>query len=68
MNFESGIKELEEIIIKLESGQAGFNEASSLFERGAQICKQLNASLEEAKGKVTVIREQLGALIEEELN
>ena len=68
MSFEQGMKELESIIEKLESGSAGFEEATSLFERGAEICKQLNKSMEDAKGKVTIIREELGLLIEQDLN
>lgn len=66
MNFEDGMKELEDIIYKLEDGNTKFDEATKLFERGAEICKTLNRNLEETKGKITIIREELGALIEEE--
>lgn len=65
MNYEDNLKELEEIIKKLESGEVKFDEATTLFERGAEICKLLNKSFEEVKGKISVIREELGALIEE---
>lgn len=67
MNFEEGMKELEEIIYKLEDGETKFDDATKLFERGAEICKFLSKNLEETKGKITVIREQLGSLIEEEI-
>lgn len=66
MNFETGMKELEDIIYKLEDGSTKFDEATKLFERGAEICKELNKNLEETKGKITIIRDELGALIEEE--
>ncbi len=68
MNYEDGIKELEEIIYKLEDGNTKFDEATKLFERGAEICKELSKKLEETKGKITIIRETLGSLIEEDLN
>lgn len=67
MNFEEGMKELEQIILKLEDGETKFDEATTLFERGAEICKILNKNLEEAKGKVTIIREELGCLLEEDM-
>ena len=68
MSYEDGIKELENIIQKLESGDLKFDEASEMFERGAQICKQLNEKFEGVKGKVAVIREALGSLIEENMD
>ena len=66
MNFEEAMKELEDIIYKLEDGETKFDEATKLFERGAVLCKQLNKNLEDVKGRVTVIREELGAILEEE--
>ena len=68
MNYEEAMKELDEIITKLEDGNTEFDEASKLFERGAELCKLLNKSLEQTKGRVTVIREELGAILEENLN
>ena len=69
MDYEQNIKELEDIIQKLESGDVKFDEASKLFERGAEICKTLSKMFDETKGKITVIREELmGILKEEELN
>ena len=68
MNFEEKVKELENIIQQLESGEIGFNDATILFEKGSEICKTLSKEIDEAKGKVTIIRETLGSMIEEELN
>ena len=69
MSYEEKMAELEEIINKLESGDVKFDEATNLFERGAFLCKELSKSFDEAKGKVTIIREELmGLLKEEELN
>lgn len=67
MNYEDLMKELEDIIQKLESGETKFDDAEIMFERGAEICKELNKKLEETKGKVTVIREELGAILEEDM-
>ena len=67
MSYEQLTKELEDIISKLEDGETKFDDATNLFERGAEICKILNKTLEQTKGRVTVIRQELGALLEEEL-
>ena len=66
MNYESNINELEEIISKLESGEVKFDDATKLFERGSEICKNLAKTFEEAKGKVGVIREDLMGILKEE--
>ena len=66
MDYEKQIKELEEIIEKLESGEIGFDEAVKMFEVGAEICKNLSKMFETAKGKVSVIREELMGILNEE--
>ena len=65
MSYEECMKELESIIQKLEDGDVKFDEASALFERGASLCKELNEKFKQAKGKITVITETLGAMLEE---
>ena len=67
MNYEDEMKELEQIIAKLESGEAKFDEAIGLFEKGANLCQSLNTKFNDAKGRITVIKNTLGALIEEDL-
>lgn len=69
MDYEQNVKELENIIQKLESGDVKFDEATRLFEKGANICKELSKTFDDAKGKVAVLREELmGLLKEEEMN
>lgn len=69
MDYEQKMKQLEDIIERLESGEAKFDEATLLFEQGANLCKELSSQFENVKGKVSVIREDLmGLLKEEELN
>ena len=67
MSYEEKMNELETIIQKLENGEVKFDEATELFEKGSQICKELYKTYDEAKGKITVIREELGMLLEENL-
>jgi len=68
MNFESKLEELDLLIKKLESGEVGFDEASKMYEDGAQLAKDLLKNLEMTKGKVSVIRDELNSLIEENID
>lgn len=66
MNFEEASKQLEEIIAKLESGTT-LEEGLALFEKGEELAKVCSQHLERAKGKICVIRETLGKIVEEEM-
>lgn len=66
MKYEEAIKELENIIEKLEDGKTPLDEASQCFDRGVELVKFCNSQLKSVKGKVKVIREELDSLIEEE--
>ena len=50
--FEEAQRELEQIVQKLESGQAGVEEATALAERGEQLYRLCAAKLAAAEGKV----------------
>lgn len=65
MDFEKAVARLEEIIRILESGDAKFNDALSLYEEGAGISKYLSETFKKAQGKISVIRDDLGKIIEE---
>jgi len=68
MNFEDAMKELEEIIKKLEGGDAKFDEATALYERGATLCEFLSNKFKDSKGKITKVTELLGSILEEDFN
>ena len=66
MNYEQAIKELEEITLKLNEGKVPMSEAVKLFDRGVELSKFCYKELNQLKGKVTIVKEELGTLIEEE--
>ena len=68
MNFEENVKRLQEIVEKLESGETKLDEVNTLFAEGADLTKKCYELLNESKGKVTVLREELSKLIEKPLN
>ena len=55
LTFEQALKELEEIVAKLESGQAPLEESITLYQRGAELKAHCEAKLEQARLRVEKI-------------
>lgn len=53
--FEKSIKELEETVAKLESGDTTLSESLELFEKGIKLAKECNEMLDKAEKKVSVL-------------
>jgi exodeoxyribonuclease VII small subunit len=51
-NFESAQRELDEIVQRLESGQASLDEAIALWERGEELHRFCVAKLDAAQGRI----------------
>ena len=64
MTYEELVKRLEEIVSTLESGETKLEDLNKLFAEGADITKKCYKMLNESQGKITVLREELGKLIE----
>lgn len=56
MSFEDALKELEQIVERLERGEVSLDDAVSAYERGAQLKQQCQQRLDEARLKVEKIR------------
>lgn len=65
MSIDEKIKKLQEIAEKLESNNVTFEESLVLFEQGGELAKQIYDELNKAKGKVTVIKQELDKFKEE---
>jgi exodeoxyribonuclease VII small subunit len=64
-DFESSLKQLEEIVTKLEAGDLTLDQALELFEEGVKISRFCNARLEETERKVEIlIKGAEGTLVE----
>ena len=50
--FEEAQRELEEIVHRLESGEAPLDEALRLWERGEQLYRLCRERLDAAEGKI----------------
>ncbi|MFN3551077.1 MAG: exodeoxyribonuclease VII small subunit [Endomicrobiia bacterium] len=53
--FEQSLKRLEEIVLKLESGDVPLEETIALFQEGIQLVNFCNQKLEEVKHKVEIV-------------
>ena len=53
MTYETAMKQLEEIVAKLEGGQLSLDEAVKLFEKGAKLSAYCDKALREAELKIT---------------
>lgn len=68
MNIDDKIKKLQEIADKLDKNEVTFEESLKLFEEGNQIAKELYTELNNAKGKVTILKQDLDKFREEGMN
>jgi exodeoxyribonuclease VII small subunit len=50
--FEDAQRELEEIVQRLESGQASLDDAIALWERGEELYRICAAKLDSAQGRI----------------
>jgi exodeoxyribonuclease VII small subunit len=52
VTFEEAQRELEQIVERLERGEAGLDEAITLWERGEELYKLCVGRLDAAQGKI----------------
>ena len=53
MKFEDAMKELEETVKKLESGETTLDESMALFEKGIELSRICQQILNDAQLKIT---------------
>ena len=68
MSFEEKIKELQEISEKMEDANLSMDEAAVLYEKGSEIAKDCFLILNETKGKVNIIKQELDKYKEEKFD
>lgn len=60
--FEDAQRELEQIVQRLESGQASLDEAIALWERGEELYKVCAAKLDSAQGRIEELARRVEAV------
>lgn len=56
LSFEAALKRLEEIVRKLESGEAPLDEAIELYNEGDRLKRQCEARLQAAQARIEQIQ------------
>ena len=59
--FESAQRELEQIVQRLESGDAALDEAIALWERGEELYRFCLGKLDSAQGKIEDLASRVDA-------
>lgn len=68
MDFESKLKELQNICTSLEDENISLSDGIKLYENGVNIAKECYEELNSIKGKVTVIKQEMDKFKEELLD
>ena len=66
LTFEQALEELQEIIKKIEKGELKLDEALEQFQRGIELYKFCNNTLNEAEGKIKIILQEKNNIVEED--
>ena len=65
MTFEEILKQLSEISASLENASLPLEEGIAIYSRGLDLAKQAISSLKDAKGKITLLTDELGKLADQ---
>jgi exodeoxyribonuclease VII small subunit len=63
-SFEQSLKQLEQIVYELESGELPLEQAIRKFEEGIELSKFCAQKLEETERKITLLMQTGGAVVE----
>ena len=66
LNFEDTMKELEEVVQKLETGELNLDDSIKEFEKGMELSKNASKYLEDAEKKITILVNKDNEIQEEE--
>jgi exodeoxyribonuclease VII small subunit len=66
MKIDEKLEALKAIVLKLENDNLSFDEGLELYEKGAELVKDCFSALNEVKGKVTKIKQEIENYKEEE--
>ena len=57
VDFESALKELENLVSKMEDGELSLDDSLKAFERGIELTRSCQSSLEKAELKIQMLTE-----------
>ena len=60
LDFETAMRELEELVEKLEQGELPLEESLAAFERGVMLTRTCQTALKDAEQKVEILLKRAG--------
>jgi exodeoxyribonuclease VII small subunit len=60
LDFETAMRELEELVERLEQGELPLEESLTAFERGVMLTRSCQTALQEAEQKVEILLKKSG--------
>jgi exodeoxyribonuclease VII small subunit len=60
LDFEAAMRDLEEIVERLEQGDLALEESLAAFERGVMLTRTCQVALREAEQKVEILMKKAG--------
>ena len=60
-NLDKSLKELEELVEKMEQGDLDLEKSMALFERGVKLVKQCQTTLAKTEQKVQLLTQSTGS-------
>ena len=60
IDFEKALKELEELVVKMEKGNLNLEESLKYFERGVALTRTCQKALSEAEQKIQILLKKDG--------
>lgn len=67
-NFEEKMKDLENLVTKLEKGDLNLDESVNKFEEGMKLSKECNDILQKAEKRISILLEKDGDITEKDFN
>ena len=68
VNFEKSLKQLENLVEKLEKGELSLEESLKQFEEGIKLTRECRQALKNAEQKISVLSNKNGDWIEKEFD
>jgi exodeoxyribonuclease VII small subunit len=65
VDFETAMRDLEEIVARLEQGELPLEESLAAFERGVMLTRTCQVALKEAEQKVEILLKKAGESVPE---
>ena len=67
-NFETALGNLEQLVMRMESGELSLEDSLQAFEQGIKLTRQCQQALSQAEQRVQILMEQNGQSVAQPFN